>query len=131
MTDIPFTPLVALGAIIFALINFLKYVTNKSWSQVVTQAVAWGAGVIGVALFAHSQIGGGIAIGGTTLHRLDWASQFIVGLSATSFFSPVIKTLEAIDNTNTAVTPALIPSLARNAVPKATHRATPTATHIE
>jgi len=105
----PFTPLVAMGALVFTIINFLKNLTNRQWSAVLTQLAAWAAGVVVVMLFAQTDWADTITFGGVALSSLNGASQFVIGLMAASIFGVVREVVKAIDSTDSAAKPPLIP----------------------
>lgn len=103
----PFVPLAAMGALVFTLINFLKMVTNKQWSPVVTQLISWGAGVLVVVLFAQTDWADTVMFGDRALSSLNGSSQFVLGLMAASIFGVVKEVTAAIDNTDSAAKPHL------------------------
>lgn len=105
----PFTPLVALGTIVFCLINFLKAARVGDWSSVTTQLAAWVAGVVGVVLAAHTDFAHGIAFGDFTLNNVNGPSQVFLGLVASSALGVVTELKKAIDNTDSAAQPPLLP----------------------
>lgn len=105
----PFVPLAAMGALVFTLINFLKNVTNKLWPPVVTQIVSWAAGIMVVMLFANTDWAKTISFGGTALADLNGISQLVIGLMAASLFGVVKEVTAAIDNTDSANKPSLVP----------------------
>ncbi len=103
-----FAPLAFLGALVYKFVDFLKFVKAKDWNAAGTQLVAWAAGIVAITLFANSDFAAGIDLGGRSLDSLNFVSQVIVGLSATSLFSSFYDVKRAIDNTDSARTPALI-----------------------
>lgn len=105
--DIPFVPLAAMGSIVFAFVNFLKFLTAKDWVAARTQAITWGAGIAGALLFAHSDFGNSITIAGHYMDNLHTTSLVILGLSASSLFTFANQTLKAVDRNQTAATPPL------------------------
>lgn len=106
--------LIALGAIVFALINFLKFVRVRDWQSAGTQFIVWISGIAIVAIGAQAAISNGLEIPGTTfvLGKLDFWSQVLVGLQASSLFSAFNDAKKAIDNTDSAKKPALLASSA-------------------
>jgi hypothetical protein len=111
--DLPFTPLLGLGTLVFTLVNFLKFVSGRDWNAALTQAIAWFSGVVAVVLVAHTDFGDAIAVGGHTLNTLNWASQFFIGLMAASLLSTLNEFKKAFDHTDSASTPALLPNLSK------------------
>lgn len=103
----PFSPLIAMGALVFQTINFLKALTNKNWSGAVTQAVAWVAGVVVVTLVARTDYASGVVFGDRPLDQLNGASRIMLGLMASSLLGVVNEVKKAIDTTDSARQPAL------------------------
>ncbi len=103
-----FAPLAFLGALVYKIIDFFKYVRARDWNASGTQIITWLGGILAISLFAHSDFAGGIDLGGQSLGSLNFASQVIVGMSATSLFSAFYDAKRALDNTDSAKTPALI-----------------------
>lgn len=103
-----FVPLALLGALVYKFVDFLKFVKVKDWNAAGTQVVAWISGIVAITLFANSDFAAGIDLSGLSLESLNFVSQVIVGLSATSLFSSFYDIKRAIDNTDSARTPALI-----------------------
>jgi hypothetical protein len=102
-------PLVLLGALVYKLIDFIKYVRAGDWNAVATQATVWIAGIVVVLLFAASTMGAAIMLPGlgVTLGSLAIVDKVIIGLFASSLFSAGKDVLKAVDNTQTAATPPL------------------------
>lgn len=118
--------LVGLGAIVFALINFMKFVRAKDWNAAFTQAAVWVAGVIVVAVAAQAEIAKGLVVPGTTfaLSGLDFASQILVGMQASSLFTFGNEVKKAIDNGDNAQTPPLTRAATRYIPPTTVRRNT-------
>jgi hypothetical protein len=108
----PFVPLAAMGALVFTIINFLKMLTNKQWSPVLTQIISWGAGVVVVMLFANTDWADTVSFGGVPLSQLNGWSQFVIGLMAASIFGVVKEITKAIDSSDSAAKPPLLPPAA-------------------
>lgn len=106
-----FVPLVALLGLVYAGINFLKYLTNKQWNAVITQLIVWVVGVLFAWLFGESDFGGAITVGdtGQTLATLNFASLVLVGMVVGSAATVAYDVKSAIDRNDSAVTPKLIP----------------------
>jgi len=104
-----FVPLVAMGALVFTLVNFLRYLTNGDFKSAITQLVSWAAGVFVVLLVAQTDFADGIAVGGQALSVLNFYSLLFVGLQASSIFGFGQKVVQAIDNTQTARVGSLVP----------------------
>lgn len=105
----PFVPLVAMGSLVFTLINFLRFVTNKDGSSAITQLCAWVAGILVVVLVAHTDFASGVAIGDKTLDMIDGFGQVFVGLMASSLFGVVKVAIQAFDGNDSARVPPLVP----------------------
>ena len=82
-----FVPLVALGALVKKLVDFMKDLTNRSWNGVLTQLALWAAGVGAMLLFTQTNWAEGISVGGISAAELSVVSQVFVGLSVSSFGS--------------------------------------------
>lgn len=100
---------ISLTALVYTLTQWLKSVTNGQWNAVLTQVVAWAAGVIGVVLYAHSAWGPGVHVGSVSLASLNGVSQVLVGLGVASTASAAHDAKKAVDNSDSAATPPLIP----------------------
>lgn len=122
MNDIPFSPVLLLGTLVFTVINFLKFLRGRDWNAALTQLCVWIGGVTVVWLFALTQFAGSVRLGGIALSQADWASLVFIGLLASSLLSTINEVKKAIDTTDTAVTPTLLPPRA-NTTNRATRRA--------
>lgn len=105
----PLVPLAALGTIVFNLVNVLKYASGRQWRPVLTQVIAWAAGVIGIFLVGATQFAPGIVVGGIGLDVLDGPSKFFLGLVATSLLSTFNELKKAVDRSDSASKPPLFP----------------------
>lgn len=103
-----FVPVLTLTAIVFVVINFLKYITAGDWRAAVTQLIVWAAGIVGVVLFAHSDWGTAITLGDKTLDQLNGWSQVIAGFAIGSLASAGTELKKAFDNSDSAAKPPLI-----------------------
>ncbi len=118
-----FTPIAGLGTLVFTFVNFLKYgrelltagtddaakASRKDGQNgVLTQIVAWAAGILGVMIAAHTQFAPDIKFGTQSLAKMDWPTQLFIGLIATSLLSTVNEVKKAIDNSDSASTPQLL-----------------------
>lgn len=112
-------PLTALGTLIFAFVNFLKYLTARNWNGAITQGIAWVAGIVGIVLFAHTAFAAAVTFGGVPLQSMGIASQIFIGLMATSILSTLNEGYKALDTTQTAEKPKLFPRL-KPAIPVTT-----------
>jgi hypothetical protein len=106
----PLVPLVALGTVVFSFVNLLKFASGRQWNAVITQLIAWAAGIAGIFLAGETQFASGINVGDMTLDTLDGSSKLFLGLVATSLLSTVNELKKAIDSSDSAATPPLLPS---------------------
>lgn len=105
----PLVPLVALGTVVFNFVNVLKFASGKQWNSVITQLIAWAAGIAGIFLVGATQFALGIMVGDVSLDSLDTPSKFFLGLVATSLLSTFNELKKALDRSDSAVTPPLLP----------------------
>lgn len=111
-----FTPLLALGTLVFTFVNFLKAcsalvqtgVSRQTLNPVITQLIAWIAGVAGVMIAAHTQFAADISFGRQTLGTMNMWTQVFMGLIATSMLSTINELKKAIDHSDSAKTPGLV-----------------------
>lgn len=100
------TVIIALGTFVYTLTNFVRFALATNWSSVLSQVLAWVAGIVSVLITAHSDLGRAISIGSEPLKDLSTGSQFLVGLTAASSISIVYQFKQAIDHTDSAVVPS-------------------------
>jgi hypothetical protein len=105
-----FSPLVAVGTLVFTFVNVLTYIRSKNLNGVVTQAIAWVAGIVAILIAAHTQFAPQISFGSQKLSQMDWQTQVFLGLIATSILSTVNEVKKAIDTTDSAAKAPLITS---------------------
>lgn len=107
--------LAGLIAIIWKVVDFLKYLTNKDINAALTQASVW-LSALAVALLAReADPFAGIGILGTTFGNLDLAAVVLFALGIGSTASGVVDFKKAVDHSDTARTPALLPGTPDNA----------------
>lgn len=94
-----FVPLLALAALLIKLVDFGKSVSNGDPNAIVTQLVAWVAGIGVILLGAQTDFASAIVIGGSPLGSLNAWSQVLVGLTFASTASFLSDTVRAVDNT--------------------------------
>ena len=58
-----FTALTAVGTLVFTFVNVLTYLFSKNWNGVLTQAIAWAAGVAGIFIASGTQFASQITFG--------------------------------------------------------------------
>ena len=104
-----FVPTLALVTLVTTTINLFRYLRGRDFNGAGTIAAAWVAGVAAVMIAAQTDFASGIAVGDRTLEGLNAWSQVFIGLSVASLGSFLTDAKKAIDNTDTAVKPSLIP----------------------
>jgi hypothetical protein len=102
-----FVPIVVLTAMVYAFINFLKYLTNKQWTAALTNIVVWIAGYLAVLIFAHSDWASSVTIG-KPLDELSGASLIIAGFVAGSTAISANQARAAFDRSDSSATPPLL-----------------------
>lgn len=103
-----FIPAVAMIALVGKVVDFLRYAKSADMNGVLTQLIAWIAGVVGVMLAAQTSFAATIAIGDRPLGAFSLWDQIFFGLSAASLYSAFKDTTKAVDNTNSAAIPTLL-----------------------
>jgi len=98
----PFAPLIALGSLVFCLINWLRDITNRNWSGVTTQLIAWVAGIVAVTLVAQTDYATAVSFGDRTLAQMNGPSLLFIGLSAASLMGVVSDVKRALDTSDSA-----------------------------
>lgn len=104
-----FVPVAVLASLVLKFTDFGKLVSAKNWSGVTTQLVAWGSGILATFLFASSDFAGGIEVGAGTLATLNGASLVLVGMSIASTAGVVYDVKRAVDSSDSAKMPELLP----------------------
>ncbi|MBL7490830.1 hypothetical protein I6A60_24610 [Frankia sp. AgB1.9] len=97
-----FAPLAAVGTLVFTFVNFLTYIRARQWNGVLTQAIAWVAGVGAIMLAARTDFASNVSFGDSSLGNMDIATQIFLGLIATSILSTVNEFKKAFDNSDSA-----------------------------
>lgn len=111
-----FVPVLAMAALTLKVVDFLRYLRAGDTNGVFTQVAAWLAGVVVVLLVAQTDWSDGIPVGDMTLGTINIWSLIFYGLSAGSAASLTKDSLKAVDNTNSAAIPTLVPTGDRRAV---------------
>ncbi len=101
--------LVLLATFISKVVDFGKFVRAKDTNGVLTQLITWGAGVLGVCLFAQTDFATGVSLEGVSLATAGWGTLVFAGLMSTSLLSKVYDFQKSFDNTQTSATPSLVP----------------------
>lgn len=100
-------PAFGLVSMIYAFIDFGRFLTNADWASVKTQVVAWAAGVGAVFLWAQTDMAETYSLAGQNLSKMDGWSLFAAGLGAASAAGVGYKAKQAFDNSDSAKVPPL------------------------
>lgn len=103
-----FIPLVLVASVIKKVIDFVKYLAGGDVNAVVTQLVAWAAGVGMAFLTANSDYGTEIMVNGRSLSSLNGWALTLLGLNIASLAGVGWDTIKAIDSSNSAAVPDLL-----------------------
>lgn len=103
-----FIPLVQMAALVFAVINFLKFLRAGDSNGWMTQLIVWVAGLVVVLLTAQTDFASGIPVGDQMLDTLNIASLIFLGLSISSIASFGVEVKKALDGSDSAAKPNLI-----------------------
>lgn len=109
----PVAVLALLGALVSKIVDFARQVRAKDWNAVVTQLVAWAAGVAGAFLLAASDFAEGVTfdqLGGYSLADLNGASLTFIGMAVLSVASKLVDVQKAVDGSQSAAVPPLLPN---------------------
>ena len=99
-----------LTALVWKVVDFVKYVTNKDWNATVTQATTWLSSIIVSFLAREAASFANLEIFGERLADLDWAAVLLFALGLGSSASGVYEFKKAFDNSDGARTPSLLPN---------------------
>ncbi len=102
-----FVPAVFMVALVWKLVDLVKYVRNGDVNAALTQLTTYAAGVGVAFLFAATQWADGIMIGDAALSSLSGASLVVAGLALASTGSALYDFKKARDNSDSAATPKL------------------------
>lgn len=121
-----FAPLLAAIALIWKIVDTVKYARARNVDAIVTQLGVWLAGVGVVLLLAATDFANGIEVAEFSLDKLNIASLVLLGLTIGSSASVAVDVKKAIDNTDSAAVPSKAPSEAlRSAQTSPSRPATP------
>src|SRR5262245_47348257 len=104
-----FTALVALGLVIYTVMNVVKYAKGRQGWAAATPLIAWVVGFGAVWLLARSSFADQIKVGdgSVPLKAMSVDDLVLVGLFVASFAGFVDKFVVSRDNTQTAAVPSL------------------------
>lgn len=113
-----FIPLLAAVTLVWKVVDFVKYIQARDWSNATTQVAVWLAGVGVTFLLAGTNFAEGIVIGDVGVGLMNWQSLLLVGLSLGSSASALVDVKKAVDNTDSAAVPPSSARVARHAAPR-------------
>lgn len=103
-------PAVALMALVYAVIQWFKSVTNKDWPTALGQVIVWGVGIGAAFLAAHASILQSYVVAGHTVASLDGWSLVLFGTAIASAATGTNTLIKAIDvNQSAAPSGPLVP----------------------
>lgn len=101
--------LALLAATITKVTDFVRFAKAKDVWSVVTQLVAWGAGIGGAFLLVHQNLVSHMTVQGFAVDRANGAALVLLGLMLGSGGSIVSDFLKAVDTPNPTTPPRLGP----------------------
>jgi hypothetical protein len=107
---VEFIPAVATLALIYKIVDFVRYSRARDFNGIVTQLVTWAAGVIVLLLVAQTTWAATVQVGNTPLSKLGVWSIVFAGVTVASSASLVKDAIKSIDNHDTAAVPTLLPA---------------------
>lgn len=97
-----------------AVVDLVKYVRAGNVNGWVTQLAVWAAGIIVVVLLSHSDFGDTVTVGNVTLDLASGATLILAGLGLGSAAMLANEFKSAIDSSDTAAKPELVPPPSEN-----------------
>lgn len=110
-----FVPLLVMTALVKKVVDFVKYVVNGDVNALVTQLVAWGMGIALAFIAANSDWAESILINSIPLAALSGWSLVFVGVNIASLAGFGWDAIKAIDGSNSAIVPDLLPPVVTTA----------------
>lgn len=104
-----FLPAIAMVTLVIKIIDFARYARARDTNGITTQLITWLAGVIVVMLAAQTDWATDLRVGAFSLAELGIWSQVFWGLSFASTASFGKDITKAVDNSNSAAIPTLLP----------------------
>lgn len=98
-----------LAALAKKLVDFVRQLRGKDTSAVLTQLLAWAAGIAVVFIGANVDVASGIEIANQSLDQLSVWSQLVLGTVVGSLGSVGKDVLKALDNSQSEAAPKLVP----------------------
>lgn len=102
-------PALLLATLLWKIVDLLRMLRGRNWSGVLTLLAAMLAGVIVVPLAAQSELFEQFEVNGLVLTDIDGWSQVFLGLTIASFASSLVDVKQAIDGSDSASKPPLLP----------------------
>lgn len=99
-----------LAAFAKKLVDFVRQLRGRDTNAILTQLLAWAAGVAVVFIGANVDVGAGVEIANQSLDQLSLWSQVVLGVVVGSLGSVGKDALKALDRHQTEATPKLVPS---------------------
>jgi ABC-type branched-subunit amino acid transport system permease subunit len=96
------------GALILKLVDFAKYVRHGDANGIVTIVAGWVIGFVAIKLTLATDWSDEIKFGTESLKDLNFGSQLVLAVVATSVAGLLYDVKKAVDNTDSASTPPLI-----------------------
>jgi hypothetical protein len=97
-------------ALVKAIIDFLKYLRARDTNGWLTQLTVWVAGVAVVLLIRYSDFASSFTLGvGVSLYGAAWGTTILAGLGLGSAAALVNDVKKAIDSSDSAAKPDLVP----------------------
>ncbi|MBM0203496.1 hypothetical protein JNW90_10505 [Micromonospora sp. STR1s_5] len=103
-----FVPMLVLLALAKKLVDLGRYASGRDLNGVVTQLVAWAAGVVVVIAFAASDWASLVTFGDLSLAKMGLMSQILAGLTVGSTASLGQDLLKAVDQNQSERKPTLL-----------------------
>ena len=101
--------LVLLAAFAKKLVDFVRQLRGRDTSAVLTQILAWAAGIAVVFIGANVDVASGIEVANQSLDQLSLWSQIVLGTVVGSLGSLGKDALKALDNSQSEAAPKLVP----------------------
>ena len=102
-----FVPTLAMAALIFKIVDLLRYANNRDFNGVFTQLITWFAGIVVAFLVAKTAWAASISVAGLPLSKLGTWSIVFAGASIGSGASVFNDARKAVDASQTAALPTL------------------------
>lgn len=98
-----------LAALAKKIVDFVRQLRGKDTSAVLTQLLAWLAGVAVVFIGSHVDVSAGVEVANQSLDQLGLWSQVVLGFVVGSVGSVLKDTYKALDPSQSEAAPKLVP----------------------